>query len=407
MSRPAFLHPFARPAAEDFIEIVSGQGATVQDRHGQTYIDAMASLWYCNIGHGRPEIADAVAAQLRELDAFHAFDRFTTPAAEQVCAEVAALSGMDGARVFLTSSGSEAVDSAVKLVRAARTVAGTPERTIVISRAPSYHGVTYGGLAATGLPQNQAGFGQMLPGVIHVPKDDVEAVREILADRGDTVAAVIAEPVIGAGGVYPPHGDYLRQLRTLCDEYGVWLILDEVICGFGRLGTWFGAHHYGVEPDLITFAKAITSGYVPLGGVVVGADVLSAFDHDPEFVLRHGHTYSGHPTACAAALANLEILRKEQLLDRAEPVGTRLSTGLRSAAQGGGVTDVRGEGAVWAVGLDAGVDAATVRDEMLKRGVIVRPIGTDTVAFCPPLVITDAQVDRCVDAFAGALAAAR
>jgi adenosylmethionine-8-amino-7-oxononanoate aminotransferase len=402
MSVPAFLHPFARVAATDFLTITRGEGAEVTDDAGRRYVDAMASLWYCNIGHGRSQVVEAVAAQMLEIAGFHAFEKFTTPVADACAEAIAALAPVPGSRVFLTSSGSEAVDSAIKIARLAHAVAGAPQRQIVISRAPSYHGVTYGGMAATGLPANQDRFGAMLPGVVQVGKDDLDAVAEVFAANPEGVAAVIAEPVIGAGGVHPPAPGYLEGLRELCDAHGAWLILDEVICGFGRLGHWWGAERFGVRPDLTTFAKAVTSGYQPLGGVLVTPAVLAALDHDPELVLRHGHTYSGHPAGCAAALACLRITEEEGLLDRAGKIGARLSEGLRRIAADDLVAEVRGDGAVWAVGLHHG-DAPAVRDRMLDLGVIPRPIGTDTLAFSPPLVITDEQIDRCVDALDTAL----
>ena len=405
MSPPTFLHPFARPASEDFVSIVRGEGARVYDADGREYIDAMASLWYCNIGHGRTEMADVVARQMRELEAFHTFEMFTNPAADALADEVAAVAPMPHARVLFTSSGSEAVDSALKLARVAHAAAGHPERTLVISRAPSYHGVTYGGMAATGLPANQAGFGAMLGDVVQTPKDDLDAVADVFTAQPGRVAAVIAEPVVGAGGVYPPAPGYLEGLRRLCDEHGAYLILDEVVCGFGRLGRWFAAEHYGVRPDLVTFAKAITSGYIPLGGVIVGPHVRAPLEDDSAFVLKHGHTYSGHPTACAAGLAALEITRAEGLVDRAAKVGERLADGLRNIAADGLVAEARGEGAVWAVGLHGdGRRAPEVRDRMLADGVIPRPIGDATVAFCPPLVITDAEIDRCLEALEAAVA---
>ena len=390
------LHPFARPAAEHFLRIVSGSGARVTDSEGREYVDAMASLWYCNVGHGRAEIADAVARQLRTLDAFHTFEMFTNDPAEEAAALLADLAPVPGSRVFFTSSGSEAVDSALKLARLAHAVHGKPQRTVVISRRPSYHGVTYGGLAATGLPLNQQHFGPMLPDVVQVDKDDLEGVRAVFEQRPGEVAAVIAEPVVGAGGVYPPTAGYLAGLRDLCDEHGAFLILDEVICGFGRLGTWWGAQRYDVRPDLTTFAKAVTSGYQPLGGVLVAPAVREILESDPALVLRHGHTYSGHPAACAAALVALDITKREGLVERAEKVGDRLSTGLRSLLADGQVDEVRGDGAVWAVGFES-LDAVAVRDQMLGLGVIARPIGPSTLSFCPPLVIDDADIDRCVE----------
>jgi putrescine---pyruvate transaminase len=403
---PAFLHPFAQVSATDFITIVEGEGARVRDASGRDYVDAMASLWYCNVGHGRAEVADAVAGQMRRLAAFHTFEKFTNEPADALAERLARLAPVAGSRIFFTSSGSEAVDSALKIARLAHAARGEGDRQIVISRQPSYHGVTYGGLAATGLPANQQGFGAMLPDVVQTPKDDLDAVADVFARNPGRVAAVIAEPVIGAGGVHPPVDGYLEGLRALCDEHGAWLMLDEVICGFGRLGSWWGAQRFGVRPDLSTFAKGVTSGYQPLGGVVVGPAVLDALAADPELVLRHGHTYSGHPSACAAAMACIDITEREGLLDRAGKIGQRLSGGLRGLHDDGRVAEVRGDGAVWAVGLVEGMHAPSVRDHMLTAGVIARPIGTDTIAFSPPLVITDDELDRCVGALDGALAAA-
>ncbi|HUG85389.1 MAG TPA: aminotransferase class III-fold pyridoxal phosphate-dependent enzyme [Euzebya sp.] len=399
---PAYLHPFAKVGQTDFTTIVSGEGAEVIDDTGRRYVDALASLWYCNVGHGRGEIVDAVAQQMRTLACFHTFERFTNPAADACAEAIAALAPVAGSRVFLTSGGSEAVDTALKIARLAHAVAGQPQRRIIISRTPSYHGVTYGGMAATGLAANREHFGMMLPDVVQVPKDDLAAVDAVMTANPGGVAAVIAEPVIGAGGVHPPAPGYLQGLRALCDTHGAWLILDEVICGFGRLGHWWGAQRYDVRPDLTTFAKAVTSGYQPLGGVLVTPAVLDALAHDPEVVLRHGTTYSGHPAACAAALVALQITQQEGLLDRAGKVGARLSDGLHALHREDRVAAVRGEGAVWAVGLHDG-DAVAVRDRMLDEGVIARPIGTDTIAFSPPLVISDEQVDRCIAALDAAL----
>ena len=375
----------------------------VVDDRGRRYVDALASLWYCNIGHSRAEIADAVATQMRKLAAYHTFDRFTNEPAEALCATLADIAPVAGARVFLTSSGSEAVESAIKLARLAHWQAGRPERTVIISRRPSYHGVTFGGLSATGLRPNHLGFGPLLPDVIQVPHDDLAAAEQAFARHADRVAAVLTEPVVGAGGVHPPAPGYLAGLRALCDREGAFLVVDDVICAFGRLGRWWGAQRYGVRPDLITFAKGVTSGYVPLGGVVVGRAVAEPLEADGDFVLRHGHTYSGHPTACAAAIAVLEVTRREGLLERAEGIGRRLAAGLRGVLGRPGVTDVRGDGAVWAVGFGDGVSAVAVRDRMLARGVIARPLGDDTLAFCPPLVIDDVQIDHCVDALSAAV----
>jgi putrescine---pyruvate transaminase len=404
MPAPRFLHPFARPAKDDFVSIVRGDGALVYDAAGREYVDAMASLWYVNVGHGRAEIADATARQIKELAAYSCFDPFTNPVADALADRLAALATpVDDPRIFLTSSGSEAVDSAIKISRIAQVQAGHPERTKVISRSFAYHGVTYGGLSAQGLPPNQAGFGPLLEGFVNVPNHDLEAVANALAAADGTVAAVITEPVQGAGGVRPAVEGYLTGLRRLCDQHGAHLIVDEVICAFGRLGHWFGSERYGIRPDLVTFAKGVTSGYVPLGGVVLGRSVHEALEADPSFWLRHGHTYSGHAAACAAAMANLDIIEREGLIDRATHVGKRLEDGLRSLMADGLLAEVRGDVAVWGVALPPGKDPVAARDGALAAGVITRAVGADTLTFCPPFVITDAQVDRIVDTLASCL----
>lgn len=401
---PAFLHPYAPPArtADGFVRIVEGRGSVVVDDRGNEYIDGLGSLWYCQVGHGRPEIIDAITSQLTKLAAYQTFDRFTNAPADALCERLAEIAPMPDARVFLTTGGSESVETALKLARLAHYVGGQPERTLVVSRTPSYHGVNYGGMTATGLPLNREGFGPLLPDVVHVPYDDLDALDAVIAERGNELAAVIAEPVVGAGGVLPPPAGYLQGLRDRCDATGAFLILDEVICGFGRLGQWFGAEHYGVVPDLVTFAKGVTSGYQPVGGVLVGRRVREPLESDPAFMLRHGYTYTGHPTACAAGVANLEVIASESLAERAPKIGARLSEGLR---QIDALRDVRGDGAMWAAVLPDGTDASAVRDRMLERGVICRPLGTDAIAFCPPLVITDDQLDRCVEALLGAVLA--
>jgi putrescine---pyruvate transaminase len=405
MSKSPLLHAFAKPAADTsaFINIVRGEGAAIFDDTGKRYIDGMASLWYCQVGHGRTEIADAIRAQMIQLETYHTFDRFTNPAAEALAAEVVALAPMPDARVFLTSGGSESVDTAMKLARMAQVRAGHPERTVIISRTQSYHGVNYGGLSATGLPLNREGFGELLPEVVLVPQHDLDAVGAACRQNAGRVAAIISEPVQGAGGVHPPKPGYLEGLRALADQNGAYLIFDEVICGFGRLGSWWGSQHFGVTPDLITFAKGVSSGYLPLGGVLLGQAVREPLEADADFMLRHGYTYSGHAAACAAGLANIEIMKREGLVERASHIGTRLGAGLRSLLDAGKVTEVRGEGAVWAVGLPEGVVPNTVRETMLVHGAIARPIPPSTIAFCPPLVITDDDIDLLVTALDKAL----
>jgi putrescine aminotransferase len=397
----AFLHPFAKPARPAFIRLVSGHGATVTTADGRELIDGMASLWYCAIGHGRRDMAEAVAAQMTTLEAYSAFDPFTTDPADAVAARIASLSPVAGARVFLCGSGSEAVDSAMKLARVAHVQAGHPERTVIISRTRGYHGTNYGGTSAQGIAPNKVGYGTLLDDVIQVDADDIEAMSVAMEKNKGRLAAVIAEPVQGAGGVFPATVEYLQGLRKLCDQHGAYLIYDEVITGFGRLGEWFGATHYGVTPDMITFAKAVTSGYQPLGGVVCAPSVTQPLESDPDFILRHGYTYSGHATVCAAALKNIQIIEDEGLLGRATHIGKRLGDGLTALANDGIIAAARGRGAVWAAALRPDQDSIRIRDRMLELGAITRAIN-DCNTFCPPLVITDAQLDTLLDVFATA-----
>jgi putrescine---pyruvate transaminase len=403
---PAFLHAFAKPTRETFVTIARGDGAVLWDADGNQYIDAMASLWYCAVGHGRSEIADAVHHQMSQIAAYSCFDPFTNVSADELAERLVDLTPMPDARVFLCGSGSEAIDTAIKLARLTHVLSGHPERTLVISRTRGYHGTNLGGTSAQGIAANREGYGPLLPEVVQVASDDVEALALLMAERGHQVAAVIAEPVQGAGGVFPAPDGYLAALRRLCDQHGALLIFDEVITGFGRLGQWFAADRYGVVPDLTTFAKAVTSGYQPLGGVLVGSHVRAALESDPSFVLRHGYTYSGHPSACAAALVNLDIIEREGLLDEAHRIGDRLGAGLSALAADGLIDHARGDVAVWAAALHPGHDPMAVRDRMMQLGVITRAIGADTCTFCPPLVTTDAQIDRIVDALAEAVAPA-
>ena len=404
MTMSAFLHPFAKPAkdAADFITLVRGQGSTLWDKAGNAYIDAMASLWYCNAGHGNRAIIEATKAQLDTLATYNTFDHWTNEPAEALAAKIAAVAPMDNARVFFTCSGSEAVDTALKFARLTQNLRGDPERQLLVSRSGGYHGTAYGGTSVQGIPANQAGWGELVPGVVTVDQNDIESAARLFAERGREIAAVIAEPVQGAGGVYPPAPGYLEGLRRLCDQHGALLIFDEVICGWGRLGQWFGSQYFGVTPDLITFAKGVTSGYVPLGGVIVNRAVCDVLESDPDYVLRHGYTYSGHPTSCAAGVAALKVYEEEGLFERAEVIAKLLGEGLQALVEDGALVSKRGAGGVWAAEVAAEVDVVKVRDTMLAQGVIARPL-VNAIAICPPLVITDDELGRVIDALAVAL----
>ena len=395
------LHAFAPPAkAEaDFVNIVRGEGSLLWDDAGNEYVDGLASLWYCQVGHGRAEIVDAVAEQMRRLEAYNIFDPFTNEPAAQAAAMIVERSPHPDGRVFLGCSGSEAVDTVLKMVRQFHQLAGDAERQVVVRRTHGYHGTNFGGTSAQGIAPNREGWGDLVPHFEEVPNDDLEAAATLFAARGDRIAAVISEPIQGAGGVHLPPDGYLEGLRRLCDDHGALLVFDEVISGFGRTGQWFGAQHFGVTPDLITFAKGATSGYLPLSGVIASRRVCEAFE-EPGFVFRTGYTYSGHPASCAAGIANLELMDAEGLVDRANHVGGWIRSGLEALQADGLIESWRGTGAVYAAEL--GRDSIPVRNEMMDNGVIVRPIGT-CLAICPPLIITDDEVGRILDTMAGAL----
>ena len=397
----ALFHAFA-PAAKpeaDFVNIVRGEGSLVWDDSGKDYVDGLGSLWYCQVGHGRAEIIDAVADQMRQIEAYNIFDPFTNEPAVRVAEMIVERSPHPDGRVFLGCSGSEAVDSALKIARQYHQKRGDGDRQVVVRRTNGYHGTNFGGTSAQGIAPNREGWGDLVPHFVEVPNDDLEAMAQVFADQGDRIAAVISEPVQGAGGVFPPADGYLAGLRRLCDDHGALLIFDEVICGFGRTGEWFGAQTFGVTPDLITFAKAVTSGYQPLSGVLVSRAVAAEFE-EPGFLLRTGYTYSGHPAACAAGIANLELMEAEDLVVRGRHVGEQIRNGLEALAGDGLIESWRGVGAVYAAEL--GRDSIPVRNEILANGVIVRPIGT-CLAICPPLVITDDEVGRIIDTMAAAL----
>ena len=397
----ALLHPFSPPVKPeaDYLEIVRGEGSLVFDADGKGYVDGIANLWLCQVGHGRTEIIDAVTEQMHRIEVYNTFAPFTNGPAAQVAEMIVERSPHPDGRVFLGCSGSEAVDTALKLARLVQQRRGQEGRQVMIRRTNGYHGTNFGGTSAQGIALNREGWGDLVPHFIEVPHDDLEAAATVFAEHGERIAAVLTEPVQGAGGVHPPVDGYLEGLRHLCDDNGALLIFDEVICGFGRTGSWFGAQTFGVTPDLMTFAKGVTSGYQPLSGVTVSLSVCSELE-EPGFLLRTGYTYSGHQASCAAGIANIELMEAEGLVDRVDSIGERLRAGLTALEGDGLLESWRGMGAIYAAEL--GRDAVPARDKMLEAGVIVRPMGT-CLAICPPLVITDDEIGRIIDAMADAL----
>ena len=405
-------HPFADMGAVRHAELVIDRGddVWVWDTEGRRYLDATASLWYANVGHGRPEIAEAVARQMGKLEAYSAFGDFANAPARELAEMLADLAPMPS-RVFLGSGGGDAVDTAAKLARRYWFELGEPDRTLLISRTAGYHGTHGFGTALAGIPANRVGFGPQVE-TVQVPHDSLEAMEDAIGREGpERVAAVFVEPVIGAGGVYPPLPGYIEGLAEVCQRTGVLLVVDSVICGFGRLGTWFGIERWGVEPAMIVFAKGVTSGYLPLGGVIVSERVAEPFWREAGGpVFRHGATYAAHATCCAAALANLALLERDGLVERARSLEGVLFEALRPFSGDRVVAEVRG-----GVGLLAAVELS---DEVLTRspgavaqvagaareeGVLVRTLGRG-VAVSPPLTVQDEHIGLIADAIGAGLA---
>ena len=379
---------------ERALTIVRGDGALVWDDSGREYVDATAALWFCNIGHGRTELADAAARQMRELAAYHTFGPFTNRPAEELARRVASLAPLDDAKVFFTAGGgSDAIDTAGKLARAYWHVSGRPEKRVIVSRNLAYHGVNAYGTSLGGIPANEALFGRLVSDVEQVPWDDADALAATIEGLGaERVAAFVCEPVVGAGGVLPPPPGYLERVAEICSANEVLLIADEVITGFGRLGEWFGSERFGIRPDLITVAKGITSGYVPLGAVIASGRIAQPFWREGGTeLLRHGYTYSGHATACAVALANIDVLESERLVERVRDLEPVLDAALRPLERHDLVREVRTIGLLAAVELDREV-ADRVAAETLERGVITRALRGVALQISPPFVITEEQL---------------
>lgn len=401
---PALLHAFSKPTSENFHTLVRSEGVRVWDDKGKEYVDGLGGLWYCQVGHGRPELIDAITEQLQKMSSYHTFAPMGSDVSEAAAERIRSVSPFPDGRVFLCCSGSESIDTAIKLLRKISILRKQSERQIILRRGRGYHGVNIGGTTMQGIQANREGWGELFPNVIEIDPTNIESAASIFAEYGEQIAGVVTEPLQGAGGVFPPPSGYLEGLRRLCDDNGALLVFDEVITGFGRTGNWFATDTYGVKPDIITFAKGVTSGYQPLGGVLISRTVCDVLESDPDFTFMHGYTYSGHPAASAAAIANINIIENEGLVQRAEVIGDRLSGGLKALEKDGIFSEVRGEGAIWAAQVtDASTEQGLViRDKMTEMGVICRAIN-GALAFCPPLVIEENDIDLIVDTAAKAV----
>ncbi|HET6831722.1 MAG TPA: aspartate aminotransferase family protein [Solirubrobacterales bacterium] len=418
IDRELIIHPYLARTVEERVIMSEGSGCRLRDINGREYLDATGGLWLAQIGHGRPEIAAAAAQQMEQLEYFMSFWEFSNERAIELAERLVSISPERQRHVFFTNGGSEGNEAAIKLSRFAHAKRGEGERTWVLARSQAYHGVGYGSGSATGFPIYHEGFGPMLPHVRHLtppwpyrselfdgedPTDFciAELERTIEELGPDKVAAFIGEPIMGVAGMLVPPDDYWPRVQEVLRHHGITFIFDEVVTAYGRTGNWFAAEHFKVEPDIIVTAKGITSGYAPLGAVLVSDEIFDAVTADG---FPMGFTYSGHPTTCAVALANLEVIESENLLDRARETGAHILERLQELAELPVVGEVRGVGMMHAVELVADretraplpMDAVPQDAIRHETGVIVREC-QHNIVISPPLVMSREEADQVVD----------
>jgi adenosylmethionine-8-amino-7-oxononanoate aminotransferase len=434
--RHLWMH-FTRHGAYEQAEvpiIARGEGCYVYDEHGKRYLDGLSALFCVNAGHGRTEIGEAMARQVSELDFFTVWS-YAHPMAIELAARVASLAPADLNRVFFTSGGSEAVESALKLTRNYHRAMGNGQKTKVVAREIAYHGTSLGALSATGIPALRSQFEPLTPGGVHVPNTDgyrwpadrdplwaADQIEErILFEGPETVGSVILEPVQNAGGCIPPQEGYFQRVREICDRHDVLLISDEVICSWGRIGTWFGSERYDYRPDIITTAKALTSAYVPMGAMIVSDRIAEPFMHD-KAMFSHGFTFAGHPVGAAAAMAAIDIYEREDLPGHVANKEDEFRGMLESLRDIPIVGDVRGAGFFYAVELVKDQDTKESFDdaesedllrgflsgELFRRGLICRADdrGDPVVQLAPPLIADSEQFGEIHDVLRDVLGAA-
>ncbi len=423
-----YLHPFTdhKDLGEARSRIISrADGVYIYDADGQRILDAMSGLWCVNAGYGQQELIDAATEQLGELPYYNSFFQCASPPSIELAHVLSGITPPQFERVFFAGSGSESIDTMIRLVRRYWELMEQPRRTTIIARVNAYHGSTIAGTSLGGMSPQRAQGGPLVPGIAHIEQPywfgsdrsmspdefGVHAARllETRIDEigADKVAAFVGEPVQGAGGVIIPPDTYWPEVQRICRERDILLVTDEVICGFGRLGQWFGADYYGVEPDLMTFAKGVTSGYLPLGGVMVSDRVSDVIvERGGEFF--HGYTYSGHPACCAVALANIALMKSEGLVDRVrDSIGPYLQSRWATLAAHPLVGETRMVGLMGALEIvadkvtlerfDDDRGAGTLcRNLSVENGLVMRAVG-DTMVVAPPLIIGEAQVDEIVD----------
>ncbi len=432
------IHPLHHPKDhEQPILFVEGRNEMLVDADGKQYIDGLSSLWNVNIGHGRKELADAAAEQMAKLAFTSAYAGASNIPSTRLAEKIVKLAYPSSSAIYFTTAGAESNESAFKIARYVWKLRGKPGKVKVISRIHGYHGVTMAAMSATGMASYHKMFGPLVPNFLQVaapypyrwPGNEdpglgaADAVEQAIVKEGaDTVCAVIAEPVMGAGGVIVPPPTYFPRLREICDRHDVLLIADEVITGFGRTGRWFALGHWGVEPDLVSFAKGVTSAYLPLGGVIISRKVhqtMLGAPADQKFM--HAATYSGHPACCAVGLRNVELIERENLVERAAVMGRRLLAGLESLRDLPNVGEVRGLGMMCAIELVEKKETKApaiglgprVAKEALTRGLIFRlrgggadPAIGDCICIAPPLSTPTETLDRIVDILRASITAA-
>jgi adenosylmethionine-8-amino-7-oxononanoate aminotransferase len=388
--------------------ITGGEGAWLETSGGQRLLDATASLWHANIGHGRERPARAAYDQMKRLETYHTFGRFANEPALRLADRLVGIGPVADAKVMLTSGGSDSVDLACKLARRHWQLEGRPEKKVILSRIGAYHGLHAFGTSVAGLPYNREGYGteSLVPETARVSTNDIAEVRRTVTELGpENIAAIIAEPVIGTGGVIGPAEGYLPGLQELCRAHDILFIADEVITGFGRTGELFASQRWDIRPDMVTMAKGITSGYAPLGGVLVSPRVADRFFAGPDApIFRHGLTYSGHATACAVALANLDVLDEEGLVAQSRWLESVLEKAVEPLRDHALVEEVRaGAGFMAGIHLHAHVDGDAVAEACTDAGVLIRVIHDNTLQICPPFVTSEEEVDLIASTIAAAL----
>ncbi|PWW31378.1 putrescine aminotransferase [Cytobacillus oceanisediminis] len=399
-----FLHPTSpiqqqQEQGPAFI-FKKGEGVYLEDVRGNRVIDGMSSLWNVNVGHGRTELGQAAMEQMSQLAFSSCFATFSNEPAIRLAAKIAEITPGDLSATFFTSGGSEANDTAYKLARHYWILKGQPSKKKIISRKKSYHGVAMGATSATGLKPFRDFTNSLAPDFYYTENLSAEALRETIEAEGpETIAAFVAEPIQGAGGVHIAPDGYFQEVRKICSEFDILFITDEVITGFGRTGKMFGMEHYGVAPDMMCFAKGVTSGYAQLGGVVFSKAMFEDFKELSAGTLLHGYTYSGHPMACAVGLKNIEIIENENLIENSRKMGEELLKGFKwIQGERELVSEVRALGLIGAVELksDKGQFAPAVVAEAAKRGLICRSVifdGMDILVFAPPLTINKQEIN--------------